>query len=171
MSIRFRCEHCEMELEVPDDAGGRRNKCPHCGNSNYVPAPVSEDELLDLAPVDEAEEQRLQREARQLLEHERAIIKELKREPHVPLKERQSITSEDLHHLVVNYCLDIHGGNIKRADKTIRELAEFGATATQAVNDFISGKAAEPALKPIPPRLLEGFLVQLREQVKRFQPE
>lgn len=171
MAIKFECEHCRKEVKAPDEAGGRRGKCPFCGLSNYIPSPVSEDELLQLAPLDESEEQARQREVRALINQERNILAEIGGQPTPPLDQREEITAEELHHLVVNYCLDVFNGNLPRADLHVVELRKFGATGYQAVGDFQDGKAIEPALNVIPTRVLQGFLGQLRDRLREMEGE
>lgn len=73
MSITFRCEHCDKQIEAPDSAGGKRGKCPYCHQSNYIPRPVSEDELVPLAPIDEDQERRQQEEIDRLMKVEREL--------------------------------------------------------------------------------------------------
>ena len=165
MSITFRCEHCHKQVEAPDNAAGKRGKCPHCGRSSYIPSPVSEDDVLPLAPIDEEEERRIKAEKEKLLRQERALYSETSQEPPIPLEDRPDIGSEDVQHLVVNYCLDMAGGKLERAETYVGELARFGAAGLQAVDDFITGKAIEPALDSVPTRVLQGFLKQLRAKL------
>ena len=166
MAITFECEHCRKEVTAPDEAAGKRGKCPFCGHSNYIPAPVKEEEILDLAPEDEAEERRRQEELRRLREQEKALLEADKEKP-VPLDQREVVTGEDLHHFVVNYCLDAFGSRLERLRTHVAGLRKYPAAGLQAVEDFLSEKVTEPALKIIPPRVLKGFLVQLRDAVKR----
>lgn len=39
--IRIRCSHCDKKLGVPDEAAGKRIKCPQCGTVNVIPADAS----------------------------------------------------------------------------------------------------------------------------------
>jgi DNA-directed RNA polymerase subunit RPC12/RpoP len=165
MSITFRCEHCRKDVQAPESAAGKRGKCPYCGHSSYIPAPVSDDDLLPLAPVDEEEEQRRQQEVRQLFEQERDLIAQTGSKPDVPLDQREDVKPEDLHHFIVNYCLDMSVSKLPQADKQVAELRKQ-PLGLQAVQDFLAGKAMEPALKAIPPRLLQAFLLQLRDKLK-----
>jgi len=165
MTITFQCEHCRKEVKAPDAAAGKRGTCPYCGQSNYIPAPVSEDDVLPLAPVDEAEERRRAEQIRALLAQEKQIIAESGGEPSVPLEHREDLTPEDLYHLVVNYCLDMAGSKLDRAETHVAKLRQFPGLAQQAVADFISKKASEPALDSIPARVLKGFLTKLREKL------
>ena len=57
MAIVFQCEHCEKDIEVPDELGGQMDQCPHCGHSMYTPlAAGAESEALDLTEIDLAED-------------------------------------------------------------------------------------------------------------------
>ncbi|KPK79736.1 MAG: hypothetical protein AMJ81_12880 [Phycisphaerae bacterium SM23_33] len=169
MTITFRCEHCGKKVEAPDSAGGKRGRCPYCKQSCYVPSPVGDDELYDFAPEDEELERRRRREQEALRQHEQELIAEIGRgeAAPVPLEQREDLQSEDLHHLVVNYCLDLSNSNLERAEVHLQKLKTLGPTATQAVDDFLAGKALEPALDQIPTRVLQGFLRQLRDALGR----
>ena len=166
MTITFRCEHCRKTVEAPDAAASKRGRCPYCGKSNFIPAPVKEDELLDLAPIDEAEERRRQEQVHKLMEQEMDLLSEKKQDDTPPLEHREQVASQDLHHFVVNYCLDLHSGQLQRAQMHVQKLRQFGDAGSQAVEDFISQKVLEPAMDTIPVRLQQGFLTQLRDQLK-----
>jgi len=166
MTIKFECEHCHKTVEAPDEAGGKRGKCPYCGQSNYIPAPLSEDDVLPLAPIDEQEERRSARERHSLIAQERDMLVEMDRHPETPLEQREKLTSKDLQHFVVNYCIDAANGNFERAESYVPQLRKFGQTGLQAVEDFISGNALEPAMDFIPRRVLQGFLTKLRDRLK-----
>ena len=166
MPIKFRCEHCGKKVEAPDNAGGRRGRCPYCGQSCYIPAPVAEDEVYELAPEDETELERQRREKAELRAQEEALMAESgQREPlpPTPFEQREDLKPEDLYHVVVNYCLDLADSKLDRAQVHLEQLRKVRRTALAAVDDFLRGKALEPALEKIPAKLLRGFLNQLRE--------
>ena len=165
MTITFKCEHCHKEVTAPDTVAGKRGKCPYCKQTMYIPAPVSEDDVLDLAPIDEAEERRRQEEIRALREQDEALIAETGGNVPVPLEHRDDLTSEDLHHFVVNYCLQMAKGRLDRARLHAAKLGEFGSVGHEAVRDFQNQKVAEPALGEIPQPVLTGFLKQLVEEM------
>ncbi len=165
MSITFRCEHCGKDVKAPDGAEGKRGKCPHCGQSNYIPTPASEGEAVPLAEIDTEQEKQQSKEEQALLEQERALIAESAPPQAVPLDQRDDLGSEDLHHFVVNYCLDMAAGKLDRAETHVAELKKHKKLGTTAVDDFVQGKATEPALSDIPPPVLQGFLKQLRADV------
>lgn len=165
MSITFQCEHCHKEIKAPDEAAGKRGKCPFCGQSSYIPAPVSEDDLFDLAPLDEADETRRRHEIEELLKEERAILEGDPADSTPSPDQKDRVTPEHLYHHVVNYCLDMFQGQLERAPTHAAKLKKYGFTAHQAIEDFQTGKALEPALEPIPPRVLQGFLAELKKQM------
>jgi len=164
MTITFRCEHCHKEVDAPDSAAGKRGKCPFCQQTTYIPLPVSEDEVLDLAPVDEEEERRRQEEIEALRQQERDLIAEIGGEAAVPLEHREDLAPEDLYHFVVNYCLDMASGKLDRARVDATRLGEFGSLGREAVRDFQNQRVTEPALDQIPEPVLRGFLKQLVEE-------
>jgi hypothetical protein len=167
MAISFKCEHCRRDVTAPDEAAGKRGKCPYCDQSNYIPSPVPDEDILDLAPVDEADERRRKEEIHRLVEQEKAIMAERGEKAPVPLEHREDLGGADLHHFVVNYCLDLNAGKMARLRTFVEPLRRFKAAGVQAVEDFISGKVSEPALKHIQPRALKTFLTQLRDELRQ----
>ncbi len=167
MTITFNCEHCGKKIEAPDSVGGKRGKCPYCKQSNYIPAPVPDDELIDLTPEDAEEEKRSREEVQALRNQEMGLIAEMGSgdAPAVPLEHREGVAAEDLYHLVVNYCLDLADSKLDQAGAHLAKLQEFPKLASTAVDDFISGKALEPALDRIPTKVLHGFLNKLRNML------
>jgi hypothetical protein len=171
MTIAFNCASCGKEVKAPDSAAGKRGKCPFCQQSVQVPAPPppqDDDGLFKLAPLDEDDERRRQEEIRKLKQAERELLAESRDDPSAkpPLDQRDDVQSPDVHHLVVNYCLDMAEGNLTRANVTAGSLRKFGPVGVQAVDEFAAGKAAEPALKKIPPRVLQGFLAELKSKLR-----
>jgi len=171
MAITFECEHCRKQVEAPDSAAGKRGKCPYCGETSYIPAPLGEDDEIPLAPIDEAEERRRQEEERRLVHEEDPLLEAEgnlggKGGAYTPLEHRKDVSAEDLHHFVVNFCLDMSASKLNRAPRHAEELREFGNTGLQAVEDFLSGKVIEPALDGIPTGVLHGFLKELRERLQ-----
>lgn len=167
MTIKFRCQHCHKTVKAPDSAAGQRGKCPYCGLSSYIPAPVSEDELIPLAPEDEEFEQKRREEAEQLMEQDPALLEGGSGGGgEVPLEHRDNVGPEDVHHLVVNYCIDMGEGNLERARKHATRLRQFRSAASKAVDDLLKKKTLEPTLDSIPEKVLNGFLKQLKDQLE-----
>ncbi len=170
MTIRFHCEHCGKTVEAPDSAGGQRGKCPYCGGSNYIPTPGDEEEL-DLAPLDESAERLRRQEERELRDAERDLLNETSHgahpSPRLSERDPSEVKSEDLHHIIVNYALDMASGDLERAATEVRTLRRFGAVARQAVDDFLSGRVLEPALDKVPVKVLQGFLRNLLGELRQ----
>ena len=167
MPISFKCEHCGKQVEAPDAAGGKRGRCPYCKQSNYIPSPVSDDEIYDLALTDEEDEKRAAAEREQLREQERTLLSEMGQPAApVPVEQREDPKPEDIAHLVVNYCLDQADGNQERAELHVGQLRKVRDVARGAVDDFISGKTIEAALDRIPARALQGYLKKLRQTLE-----
>jgi phage FluMu protein Com len=165
MPIKFHCEYCGNLVEAPDDAGGKRGKCPHCQRSNFIPAPEGQ-EPLELAPLNEEDERRRQREVERAMAADRELLAETQREevsPRLSQKDPEEVSAVDLHHMVVNYCLDMVAGQLQRAPEHAEQLSQYGDKGRQAVLDFISGKVLEPALDRSPLRVLQGYLKELQK--------
>ena len=170
MPITFRCEHCHTEVKAPEAAAGKRGKCPHCGQSSYIPLPVSEEELIPLTPLDEDQERKRQEELRAARQMDQALLLHESKSPSAddattPMSDREDLSAPDVYHFVVNFCLDKYAGKELRASSHVVELQNFRPAARQAVDDFLSGKALEPALQDIPVRTLNNFLTELKRQL------
>ena len=167
MSITFKCVQCGKQVAAPEEAAGKRGKCPHCGHSTYIPAPLGDDDILPLAPLDEDAERRAAAEEHALSE----MLWDARSEEDAsaglgPLEHRDNVAAQDLHHFVVNYCLDMAAGKLDRARSHAEKLRSFGPAGAGAVDDFVSGRAFEPALDMIDASLLKGFLKQLEAEVR-----
>ncbi|MGC9454603.1 MAG: hypothetical protein ACP5HU_07035 [Phycisphaerae bacterium] len=165
MSIKFRCQHCHKTVKAPDSAAGQRGKCPYCGLTSYIPAPVSDDELIPLAAEDEEFEQRRREENRRLIEQDPAVIAGGEGEE-VPLEDRDDVSADDVQHLVVNYCMDMGEGNLDRAKRHASRLRQWPKAARQAIDDLLNKKTLEPALDSIPQKVLMGFLKDLKKNLE-----
>lgn len=164
MTVKFRCEKCHKTVEAPDSAAGKRGKCSYCDATSYIPSPEAEE--IPLAPIDEAEERKHQKEVAELIAKERDLLGQSGGEPGIPLEHREDLRSEDLHHLVVNYCLDMAASKLGSAEAHVKKLRPFKFTAVQAVEDFQTHKAAESSLGEIPKGVLDGFLKDLKKALQ-----
>ena len=166
--IQFKCGGCGKEIEAPASTAGRNGKCPFCGHSNYIPEPADEDDqdILPLAPIDEEEEKHMREEVEHLMDQEKVLLSDDHADNAPPLEQREDLSSEDLHHFVVNYCLDMSKSDLERAKTHVAKLKQFKYTGLQAVEDFVTGKVLEPALDLLPRKVLNGFLEQLSEELR-----
>src|SRR5262245_53414584 len=76
MPVEFHCEHCSKLVKAPSEAAGRKGKCPHCGGVCYIPMPADEIEELPLAPLDESDERRRQREMKEATDLQHRLLRE-----------------------------------------------------------------------------------------------
>lgn len=166
MTIQFHCSHCRKEIQAPDAAGGKRGKCPFCGTSNYIPAPVTEDDAIPLAPLDDEDERRRKKEVEELLRQERELLAETGSRPVEPQEPPDDDAKPELRNLVVKHCLFMFAGKLPQAQAQTRLLAEQKAHALQTVEDFMSGREIDPALANMPGGLLQGFLRQLKQHLQ-----
>ena len=133
-----------------------------------VPDEEQDDGLIPLVPLDEKEEARRRETIDKLLEAQRDLIAEMTGELPVPLEHRENLTSADLEHFVVNYCLDLAAGRDERAQMHVGTLRRFAPVARSAVENFLSGKSKEPVLGSIPSKTLQKWLKRL---LKALQEE
>jgi hypothetical protein len=166
MTIQFHCEHCRKEIQAPDAAGGKRGKCPFCGTSNYIPAPVTEDDAIPLAPLDDEDERRRQKEVEDLLRQERDLLAETGGQPADPQIGSSGETKVEIRNRVVKYCRHMHAGKLPKAEADTDWLKEQGDQAFQVVEDFMTGKEIDPILATMPGGLLQGFLRQLKQHLQ-----
>lgn len=166
MSITFQCEHCHKEIKAPDEAGGKRGKCPFCQQSTYIPSPVREEDLLPLAPLSEEEEQAEKARIQALYAQERDLIAQSGGRPAPPLEHREDLSAADLHHFVINFCLEMARDNVANADAEAAKLRKFGPLGLKALEELASGKVHEPALDALGRRPRELYLSTLRSRLK-----
>lgn len=125
----------------------------------------NQNDLIPLAPLDE-EEERKRREAQ--LRDLRAngdILAAMTRQPSIPLEHRENLTTADLEHFVINYCLDAFEGKRERTRQYEMQLRRFGTLGRETVEEFLAGKQ-EPAVKHIPTRQLERILRSLKDDLR-----
>ena len=79
-----------------------------------------------------------------------------------PLEHRENLTTEDLHHFVINFCLEMAHNNVEGADRQVEELKKFGQLSLKAIDDLASGKVHEPALDTIAAQPRKLYLSTLR---------
>jgi DNA-directed RNA polymerase subunit RPC12/RpoP len=82
MAIVFHCPHCGKKIEAVNNAGGKWGKCPACHNKVYVPPKPEQDDDLKLAPVNEAEEERI----KQLMAETHRLTQDILEERDTPNK-------------------------------------------------------------------------------------
>lgn len=187
MPIEIHCTHCNHLIKAPDEAAGKMGKCPHCQGVNYIPRPVTEDDELDLAPIDDAEEQRRKKAAledaafqRRLL-HERSIPGESSGKPSTrtgnpastgtqrsfpagsgPSASNSAVTSKEVALLIVRFVDAMSAGKLEQADEFAAQLAKHKNAALIALDEIARDDSNAYGLPVLPRPVLIGFLKQLR---------
>ena len=166
MSITFQCEHCHKEIQAPDESGGKRGKCPFCQQSTYVPSPVSRGGHPSAGGTQRrgaaAEKARIQA----LYQQEHDLLAQTGRRPATPLEHREDLSAADLHHFVINFCLEMARDNLPDADAEAAKLRKFGPLGLKALEEIASGKVREPAFEALARRPRELYLNTLRSRLK-----
>jgi hypothetical protein len=180
MSIEFHCDHCARLIRAPDEASGKRGKCPYCHQSVYIPTPPDQIEEIPLAPIDDNDER-----TRRALEEERKRIEtQLRSERRPPAEEgRGSATkgsggggsagggssaadAAEARDQVVDYLLLMRNSELVQAESVLAELLKKRQVAREVV-DRLAADAVPPAeLSEVPLALYQGFLKNLRSQLR-----
>jgi len=177
MAIEFHCPRCGKLVRAPDEAGGKRGKCPTCGHISYIPMPDDQLEEIDLAPIDEEEERRRRALEEESLAAEMQLLKEKQTGPDlgparpdeggiapetVPLIPQRP---EDVEALTVEWIRSMADGDIADADRTLALLRQNRQAAIEAVGR-LAGQEPPPAdLIDLPRPVLDRYFKSLIEQL------
>lgn len=181
MAIEFHCNHCGRLVRAPDEAGGKKGKCPTCQNILWVPMPDNAVEEFDLAPVDEQEE----RKKRQMEEQARATERQLLKEkqaaaegatpsrseadrpspPPPPPVMGAAETAEDMEFLVVEWVRSMADGDLGDADRSMMQLQKNKAASKQAAQKIALIEPPPPGLQDVPRPVLNRYFKMLRDQL------
>lgn len=168
MAIEFHCNKCGQMVRAPDDAGGKRGKCPACHQSVYIPTPSDEIEPLDLAPIDEEaerEQERLRREASELqsnLLRERELP-ESAREPALASGANTFLPKLEPRELVLGYLSAMADGNLQQADAYAAQAARDKSAIDDAITHIFEQDELPEQIAHLPPPVVKAFVKQLRD--------
>jgi phage FluMu protein Com len=173
MAIEFHCDHCGKLIRAPQDAAGRRGKCPACKQPVYIKTPSEDIEEIGLAPIDdeaEAAEAKAKREAQRLA---RNLLREQAEVPDAPgggsesdmIVPASTLSTAEVTERVVAYLQALAGSNLDAAEEIVDALRSQ-KTKTLDVVERIGQDSIPPAgLEAVPPAVLNGFLNSLRSQL------
>lgn len=174
MSIELHCPQCEKLIRAPDNAGGKHGKCPYCAAEVYIPVPFEDSELIGVAPVDEEEERRAEKERQEALRYAAAMDKDAslkvapddaasprggERRPEAPPGEVVDIGDH-----VERFVLAMRDSKLEESDRIAGKLKRVGPRA----RDYVEGLLLDPTPPPIegvPRPLVQGFLKALLERL------
>jgi hypothetical protein len=179
MAIEFHCNHCGRLVRAPDEAGGKKGKCPTCQSILWVPMPDSSVEEFDLSPIDEYEE----RKRKQMEEEDRATERQLLKEkqaaaegaiaskpsgdlpaPPPPLVGTPE-TADDAEFLVVEWVRSMADGDLGDADRSMMQLLKNRAASKLAVQKIATAEPSPAGLDNIPRPVLNRYFKMLRDQL------
>ena len=178
MTITFQCEYCGKRIKAPDEAGGKRSKCPACQNSIYVPG-QEPDEELKLAPVDNTTLE----EQRRLMAETRSIEQDILSETNVPAASSEELAaaevpaayiptpgtsdmdSEDLMKNIIAYLRQMADGQLEEAEIIAKSIIPAGDKVLKLLDDIALSDIPEPELSDIPQQILSGLIRTLRDKI------
>jgi len=172
MSVELHCPKCGKLIRAPDDAGGKRGKCPYCKETVYVPSPNPEHEEIPVAPLDEEEiehERELRREAisyAAALDHETATdagegTGSGRRDAGSALDPGETI---DVDYEVEAFVLAMRDSKLDAAERIIKKLMKARIQA----RDYIQGVLMDEMprqFENVPAPLAQGFLKTLLARI------
>lgn len=172
MSIELHCTKCGKLIKAPDEAGGRRGKCPYCKESVYVPMPHDDSEEIRIAPIDEDEERR----ARELRRESAGYIASVGHETGSPgpadaAETYDSVGSAPLPGEVVDVSAEVEAFIVAMRDSKLDEADETAArlkSAGSGAADYVQGLILDempPQVEGVPPPLVKGFLKNLLDRL------
>ncbi|RME39186.1 MAG: hypothetical protein D6788_05985 [Planctomycetota bacterium] len=164
MSIELHCTRCQKLIRAPDNAGGKRGKCPYCGHSMYIPMPV-EDEI-PLAPVDEEEERRAEEERKRAIRYAADVAHATggdaswENEPPPPSLSGVAPESIDLGAEVEAFIRAMGASKLDEAEAAVHRLRHAGDRAVAYVEQQ-DPKALAELCGDLPLPVVKGFLKTL----------
>ncbi len=173
MSIELHCTKCGKQIRAPDEAGGRRGKCPYCQESVYVPMPHDDSEEIRVAPIDEKEAER-ERELRQESADYIASVGHSTGAP--PEGERTAAPDEaaggpsfpgeviDVSAEVGAFITAMRDSKLDEAEQTVAKLKSTGTSARDHVQGLINDEIPLQ-VEGVPPPLVQGFLKKLLDRL------
>ena len=170
MPIELHCDHCGTLVRAPDDAGGKHGKCPSCHQPVYIPTPSDQVEPLEIAPIDETEEQERARLREESLELQRKLMEERELPKGVAAEPPPSPAGQppplklDMETLLIEYARAMAAGDLEQAERLATEIRADMRTAEETIQRMVADELPPEQLAQIPRPVLAGFFRQLREK-------
>lgn len=171
MPIEFHCEHCRQVIRAPDEAAGKKGRCPKCQQMVYIPLPASESGEIPLAPEDPEDARR-----RAASEQERrALEREIRRERVAPGDNARpqrgtgggaaAAPAADPRKLVAEYLAALANGQLETAERCAKALSQIKSRAMEVIESLSTNEQMAGDFPKLPRPVLMGFLKQLRNQL------
>lgn len=184
MAIEFHCPLCNLLIKAPDEAGGKKGRCPHCKGVCYIPMPPDQVGEYDLAPLDPDEERRRQAalaetaRTQQALLHDRGAPDDrLARgaagraaSPHGGASAGRGDASRGSgaagaltpQERIVAYVEAMSAGRLDDAERQAGLLAPHKAEVARLIERIAADDLATAGMPDVPRPVLLGFLRQLQ---------
>jgi len=166
MSIDLHCPQCQKLIRAPDNAGGKRGKCPYCGGSVYIPTPPEETEEIGLAPIDQTEEER----ARQLRREAALFAADVGHgteggdlgdaEPDAPS------AGVDIDSDIEAFVIAMRDSQLDDAEAVSDRLKQVTREARKRIQQMLAENTC-PVVPDVPPPVVQGFVKTLLGRVKQ----
>lgn len=171
MTIELHCPICQKLIKAPDDAGGKRGKCPYCKNLIYIPSAAAEDEEgFGLAPIDEGEAEREERLKAEAAAYSAELSRHTAKDSEEPDSTAEAAPAPpgevaDLEGLVARYVHAMRDSELEAAEEIIRQLRRV----RHRTRDYVQGRIVDemaPPIGDVPEPLVKGFLKSLLDRMK-----
>ncbi len=170
MSIELHCPQCGKVIRAPEDAGGKKGKCPYCKRSVYIPLPEDELDVIPLAPIDPDEEAREAKLRRESAQYAAAITNATESDtpgkPARPPSAHDAGPAEviDFKKEALSFIVAMRDSKLDEADRIVEKLKRGGARARDHVQGIMVDEMP-PAVENVPPPLARGFLQALLDRL------
>ena len=171
MTIELHCPICQKLIKAPDDAGGKRGKCPYCKNLIYLPSVSAEDEEeVSLAPLDETDAEREAQLKAEAAAYSADLSRHTGKDAEGPASAAEAAPAPpgevtDLEGLVERYVLAMRDSELDTAEEIIRKLRRV----RHRTRDYVQGRVVDemaPPIGDVPEPLVKGFLKSLLDRMK-----
>lgn len=165
MGIELHCPQCQKLIRAPDNAGGRRGKCPYCDASVYIPTPPDKTEEIGLAPIDNAEEKRARELRRESTGFAAAVghttdASDVGKALSEPAGGTTDVASE-----IEAFVIAMRDSQLDEADAVADRLKTSVAEARQTIRQMLADEQV-PEVANVPPLVVQGFLKTLLGRLK-----
>ncbi len=170
MPIEFHCEHCRQVIRAPDEAAGKKGRCPKCQGTVYIPLPASESGEIPLAPEDPDDARRRDESERERRAIERALRRD-KTAPGDSARPQRGVgpgpgaAPADPRKLVAEYLAALANGQLETAERCAAALSQIKSRAMEVIESLSSNEQMAGDFPKLPRPVLMGFLKQLRSQL------
>jgi len=168
MSIDLHCPQCQKLIRAPDNAGGRRGKCPYCGGSVYIPTPHEETEEIGLAPIDDTEEQQarqLRRESTQFTADVGIGVDGIDGGDQSGEESDAPGPSSDIDSEIEAFVIAMRDSQLDDAEAISDRLKKTTREARQRIQQMLA-QGTCPEVADVPPPVVQGFVKSLLSRVK-----